>query len=331
MDQLVLKRKPIRSSFTRAYNNLIDTLGKSNVECEMANVLFSNLERLNESLKQLDEQISILILEENDEAKYEKEYETTDEYQEKFITARVKINNYFTAKAKMESANSEIHSLRTKMKLNLPKIELKRFSGEIKEWLGFWSQFKRIHDDVEMDEEDKFQYLIQSTVSGSRAREIVDSFPPTAKNYGKVIDTLKERFGREELLTEYYVRELLVLVVNNTTKNRVNTAQLYDKLESHLRALESIGMTRDKYACMLFPLVESCVPEDILRAWIRSPLHKTKTSDTDATILQVSYSDRLQQLLAFLRSEVEGEERISMARSGFKCIGLDGQMKDKSR
>ena len=75
----------------------------------------------------------------------------------------------------------------------------------MKDWLSFWSQFSRIHEDKEMEDEDKFQYLIQATASGTRAREIVDSFPPTAENYAKAIDSLKSRFGREELLMEFYV------------------------------------------------------------------------------------------------------------------------------
>jgi hypothetical protein len=87
----------------------------------------------------------------------------------------------------------------------LPKIELKTFGGDVKDWLSFWSQFSRIHEDKEMEDEDKFQYLIQATASGIRAREIVDSFPPTAENYAKAINSLKSRFGREELLIEFYV------------------------------------------------------------------------------------------------------------------------------
>jgi len=51
-------------------------------------------------------------------------------------------------------------SLTSRRKLILPTIEPKQFSGEIKQWLAFWSQFSRIHDDVDMPDEDKFQYLI---------------------------------------------------------------------------------------------------------------------------------------------------------------------------
>jgi len=94
------------------------------------------------------------------------------------------------------------------------------------------SQFSRIHDNVDMPDEDKFQYLIQATLKGLRAQEIIDSFPPTAADYSKLIDSLKSMFRQEELLLTY-VRELLVLAVKNATsrKGGLNTLQLYDKLE----------------------------------------------------------------------------------------------------
>ncbi|GFY72916.1 uncharacterized protein TNIN_149261 [Trichonephila inaurata madagascariensis] len=81
------------------------------------------------------------------------------------------------------------------------------------------------------------------------------------------------RFGHEELLIEFYVRELLSLVIKNITNSRSKggITQLSDQLESHLRSLESIGMTSDKYAAMLLLLVESCIPEDMLHIWLRNP------------------------------------------------------------
>ncbi|GFU98908.1 uncharacterized protein TNCV_3381541 [Trichonephila clavipes] len=77
------------------------------------------------------------------------------------------------------------------------------------------------------------------------------------------------RFGQEDVLIQVYVRELLKLVLQNTEVNKVNLSSLYDKIEAQLRALESLGVTKEKYAAMLFPLVESCLPAEILRAWER--------------------------------------------------------------
>ncbi|XP_066907403.1 uncharacterized protein [Halyomorpha halys] len=156
--------------------------------------------------------------------------------------------------------------------LKLPKIELKKFNGEIKEWLGFWGQFSRIHEDPQIKPEDKFQYLIQATVKGTRARDIVEGFPATSENYD----------------------------------------ELYDQLEAYLRALESIGMTKERYAANLYPMVESCLSEDMIRVWLRSTFSKLDiASDTE------TYKIKLEQLLAFLKSEVEGEERIHLAKLGF--------------
>ena len=54
-----------------------------------------------------------------------------------------------------------------------------------------------MHNKTSLDKEDKFQYLIQAIVPKSRAAELVDSYPPTAENYDKVIESLQIRFGDE--------------------------------------------------------------------------------------------------------------------------------------
>ncbi|GFU66618.1 uncharacterized protein TNCV_3111021 [Trichonephila clavipes] len=69
----------------------------------------------------------------------------------------------------------------------------------------------------------------------SKAERLVLSFPATAENYPKAIDQLKERFGREDLLVQIYVRELLNLVMKNAVSGRTKTdlSALYDELEGN--------------------------------------------------------------------------------------------------
>ena len=304
MEQLIKKRSPLRTSFTKTYKALMSMFDDENIKISDVKIKLATLERINADLMFLDNEILELALSADDNGKsYSDEFETIEEYKVKFDEAIVCVNSFIENKSQ---PNRNILS-NEKSKIKLPKLELMKFSGEVKEWLCFWSQFKRIHEHKEMDLEDKFQYLIQCMSPGTRAKEIIDSYPPTAENYTKAIESLKARFGREELLVEYYVRELLTLVVKNATKSRLSITQLYDRLESHLRSLESIGMTSDKYSAMLFPLVESCIPEDMLRVWLRNSVNEEK-----------SYSARLTQLLNFLRAEVEGEERITLAKSGIK-------------
>ncbi|GFU83008.1 uncharacterized protein TNCV_1696981, partial [Trichonephila clavipes] len=71
----------------------------------------------------------------------------------------------------------------------------------------------------------------------------------------KAIDQLKERFGREDLLVQIYVRDLLTLVMKNaaTGRAKADLPLLYDELESKLRSLESLGKTQDKIWRFLTP------------------------------------------------------------------------------
>ncbi|GFW58310.1 DUF1758 domain-containing protein [Trichonephila clavipes] len=125
------------------------------------------------------------------------------------------------------------------------------------------------------------QYLLQSVEPKSKAERLVLSFPATAENYPKAIDQLKEKFGREDLLVQIYVRKL--------------------------RSLESLGRTQEKYGDFLTPLVESCLPEEILMAWERK-----RNTETGA-----KGSRTLEHLMTFLRLEVQGEEMVQLAKSGF--------------
>lgn len=78
--------------------------------------------------------------------------------------------------------------------------------------------------------------------------------------------SLKNRFGRDEVIVKFYVRELLSLVLQNAVKGnkRSSLASLYDKVECYIRALKTLGVTTDKCAAMLYPLVESSLPEEVL-------------------------------------------------------------------
>ncbi|GFX04925.1 integrase catalytic domain-containing protein [Trichonephila clavipes] len=151
----------------------------------------------------------------------------------------------------------------------------------------------------------------------SKAERLVLSFPATAENNPKAIDQLKERFGREDLLVQIYVRELLNLVMKNAVSGRTKTdlSALYDELEGKLRSLESLGRTQEKYGDFLTPLVESCLPEEILMAWERK-----RNTETDA-----KGSRTLEHLMTFLRLEVQGEEMVQLDLSLRRFIARRGR------
>ncbi|UYV82215.1 hypothetical protein LAZ67_21001357, partial [Cordylochernes scorpioides] len=180
----------------------------------------------------------------------------------------------------------------------LPKMALTVYDGKCLEWLGWWSQFKTIHESPVLSEVKKFQYLVQSMRAGTRADRLA----------------LQDRFGDKVILTEVYVRQLLKMVINNARKKTLTLESLYDQVESHLRALESLGVTTQQNASFLYPLVETSLPKDLLRIWQRSVLAGYSEDEEE---LPITIDQRLPRLLQFLKREVKGEQRIEYMREGF--------------
>ncbi|KAH1000549.1 hypothetical protein HUJ04_012856 [Dendroctonus ponderosae] len=146
------------------------------------------------------------------------EMDSSDSYMKRFIELNIQCEDCVRMKNEDE-VNSVSNSSTSH------RSEFKKFDGNIKDWLTFWLEFQKVHEDFDIDLSDKVEYLILSTVAFSRARQLVDSFSAT--------DCLRSRFGRENLQIEVYVRELLKLVINNTfSSNKINLSLLYDKLES---------------------------------------------------------------------------------------------------
>jgi len=185
--------------------------------------MFQVLENKFTKLSLIKEKAFNLMVEgDTSEEELVREIEAANEYKAKFVRIKNKIARkvlHTRQPATTATTSSGIASAvgeRKPKTFKLSKIELIKFSGNVKEWLQFWSQFKKIHEDIDIA--NKFQYLIQSMVPKSRTYKLVQNFPPTGENYDKVILSLKSRFGRDELQVKVYVREILKLVLQNALK-----------------------------------------------------------------------------------------------------------------
>ncbi|UYV73851.1 hypothetical protein LAZ67_11001138, partial [Cordylochernes scorpioides] len=267
--------------------------------------------------------------EDNTSRELEDEQDTVIQYKQKWLDLERQISEFLNP----TTQNTEVFqdngyqkgSLGEKRACRLPELELKKFDGTWLEWLGWWAQFSTIHEDTRLSSVDKFQYLVQSMKENTRASRLVRSYPITADNYPKAIAALKDRFGDRVILTEVCVRQLLGLVVNNARRKTIGIEDLYDRLESYLRSLESLGITIEQYAAFLYPLVESGLPEELLTVWQRSALAGYNDEDEDTP---QPVDGRLGSLLKFLRREVKGQKRLAYKRRGvlmrhracFKCF-----------
>ncbi|XP_021959017.1 uncharacterized protein LOC110854896 [Folsomia candida] len=319
MDRLKKQRTPQRSTMTRLINELDAELGKQEPDVSFIYGKMTVLEQVREKVAELDKEILDAILDDEfaEETAYADENNRIMEYIEKHSNIKVRVEMVLAngcASSTPPASTNSYASVHTdtdhKKNYKLPKIQLKKFNGELTEWLGWWAQFKKIHEDDGLHDSDKFQYLIQCIPQGTRARDLVDSYPQSEENYPKVIRALQDRFGKSRLLKQVYVREMLRMV-NVNANQKVELSKMYDRLESQLRSLESLGSTSDNAAEFLYPMVESSLPEETLIAWQRSSFYGKDGSTATPPRTELDY------LMDFIKQEVEAEEMRKLVKIGF--------------
>ena len=322
MDRVRRKRKPVRAAVTRISNEIEGVLTSENPDLDNLAVQTRLLEKKKLELSELDQMLLDLMLDaELEEDEYEKECEDIDEYEKK--TARTMhlsekllqppVNSPLSRRSSEPTFRTTCSGEHKKRAYRLPKTEIKKFGGAITDWLSWWAQYSKIHDDEELHDADKFQYLQQSIVEDSKAAELVKVYPQTAANYPKVIQALKDRFGNEKILKRVYVRELLKMIIKNS-REKIQIGEIFDKLEGHLKALESLGITSDQMDIILFPMVESCLPDEILTAWQRCSNYGRDGRNDNPPRTEFEY------MLEFVKREVEYEGQRELAQAGFENL-----------
>jgi hypothetical protein len=319
-------RKAVRSAITRTINQVEAELGKvapETPDIEELQVLQDLLRSLAEDLQEVNQKIwDEMLNADKSDAECETELHATSDEKKRITRMKLRMQK-FLDKSSPDSPEGSVYSEASsgngkRKTYKLPKVEIRKFSGEVLEWLSWWHQFERIHLDGDLHDSDKFQYLVQSMVEKSKAEEFIRVYPQTAANYPKAVQALQERFGKDKILKRVYVRELLKLIIKNS-REKLKISKIYDNLEGHLKALESLGITQDQMDVILFPMVESCLPDDIIMAWQRSSNFgkEDKTSKPPVT--------EFDNLMKFIRQEVENETQREQA-----CTGL-GIQDEKGR
>ena len=144
-------------------------------------------------------------------------------------------------------------------------MKLFTFDGNPKNWLQFWAQFKTIHEDSSIEDAFKFQYLLQSLTD--KAQSLVGRYPASA--YQEALSHLRTRYGDEDVLIEIYIRELISLIIN-AKKSQLTISDIYDYIEGQLKSLNSLGVNNENFSAILYPLVEACLPDNLLTIWNRN-------------------------------------------------------------
>ncbi|GBN03156.1 hypothetical protein AVEN_78172-1 [Araneus ventricosus] len=136
----------------------VDELTKEGPELNKLSILKSQISDKFARLETCQADISNLILKVEDAEQV---------YEEDFLSAEKYRDNYIALCSQIEQTclkDSSTKDLFEKRKFKHPKIELKKFDGNAKDYLTFWSQFQKILKDSSIPNEEKFQYLRQAVV-----------------------------------------------------------------------------------------------------------------------------------------------------------------------
>ena len=92
--------------------------------------------------------------------------------------------------------------------VQLPRIEVPTFDGNILNWRIFWEQFEStVHSKTQLSDSDKLTYL-RDALKDSPARYVVSGLTQTADNYMEAIKCLQERYDRPRILHQAHVRKI---------------------------------------------------------------------------------------------------------------------------
>ncbi|XP_071055173.1 uncharacterized protein [Onthophagus taurus] len=120
--------------------------------------------------------------------------------------------------------------------VRLPKLELKKFNGDIATWPEFWEQFKQSVHDSELDDVGKFAYL-KSYLTG-RAAATIAGLTSSGASYVNAIELLKAEFGNSQRIVDSYETDI------NGLRKLFNTASTI------IKSLATLGIAPEQYGLL---------------------------------------------------------------------------------
>ncbi len=197
-------------------NDAIVKFGGTQVEKDILEGYKVTLMDKKESIKKLDKDI---INEIEDEDKITEDIFQAGEVGESINRMIVRIDNVLKAVAvsnvpsqglgtSVFSETQHIHPLPTKAKL--PKLSLKKFTGNPIDWQSFYDSYTAaVHSNDTLSKVDKFNYL--KTLLEGPAASAIAGFSLTEENYETALKLLKDRYANPQVIASSHVDALLKL------------------------------------------------------------------------------------------------------------------------
>ena len=123
---------------------------------------------------------------------------------------REKTSEKISRNGSKDGINSEdaMGSQSRKMKVKLPKLEIKKFSGKVQVWCEFWDSFKSaIDSDPDLANINKFKYL--RSFLEKTPRRVIAGLSLREANYSSAVTILKERYAKPSVIKRAHINDLV--------------------------------------------------------------------------------------------------------------------------
>ena len=223
------------------------------------------------TIEKLDEEILLALGEDED---FNKEIETADAVHTETRAKIIEINIFLQKLAESNKAdsagglqNATVPTVPTVSnpisKIKLPKIEIKKFLGDPKEFQSFKDRFEvSVNKVASLSEIEKFTYL-QGYLGGEALRAIT-GLSLTGNNYAEALEILQQRYGNKQVIVNSHMDELVNIAAVTSMNATKKLRELYDKVETNLRSLQALGVDPKSYGCLLVPILKTKLPTEIV-------------------------------------------------------------------
>ena len=270
MTEALAKKRRIRAghkaSATKTIQHIDEILATDTPDKARLALLRLTLKEKFETIKALDTEVIDLIEDES----LADEIEQADGYKETIFASLIRIDKLMetsstTSHLSTDAVTTEVQidgrgSLSSR--INLPRLQLKPFGGELTKWTSFWDSFESaVHSNGELSDVEKFNYL--TSLLERSAHESISGLSLTAANYPKAIDTLKKRFGSKQQIVNKHMDVLLHVEAVTSSQNIRALRRLFDNISSHVHGLQSLGVEPRSYGSLLCPVLLTKLPAEL--------------------------------------------------------------------
>ena len=259
------KLKKSRSAHRNAANKLVNKvteLMKEAINDDVRldiEVLLRTLRSKEALLQKLDDDVLQLL----DETKFDEDIDEATNVSLKLTRNIAVVENYLPKIQKKEKKPIEMTgATNSTTGVKLPKIYIKKFSGDPTAWQQFFETFNAtVHKNDKISNIEKFSYL-KGYLTGA-AEKCIEGLSLSNDNYEEAIKLLTERYGNPQLVIASHMDKILKTEKVNTTRNCKDLRNLYDQIESHVRSLHTVGVISEHYGPLLIPIILEKVPDEI--------------------------------------------------------------------